>query len=213
MVGEGEPRVDRLRQKVLTMDATDFEHFIADLWEADGWDTQVTGETRDHGVDVIATKEDTVSHQVGIQAKCYSANKVSENELREYLGVKHQSNDIDAVVVATSSQFTNPAKSYAEEQNIKTINITDILDMVEATNSQWLVQKYAPANGNADTDVSRAEPESDESEFLASNEDRPERYRGLVGTLRRERDILIVKYYSIVHGESRDEIVERLRDR
>jgi len=194
------------------MDATDFEHFVADLWEVDGWDTKVTGATRDHGVDVIATKQDTVSHQVGIQAKCYSANKVSENELREYLGVKHQSNDIDAVVVATSSQFTDPAESYAEEQNIKTMNITDILDMVEATNSQWLVQKYTPENDHTETEVSETETKRDESELLRSNEERPERYRGLVGTFRFYRDYITVKYYNIVYGESRDEIAERLRD-
>jgi len=198
------------------MDGTDFEHFVADLWEVDGWETKVTDETRDHGVDVIATKEDTVSQQVGIQAKCYSANKVSENELREYLGVKHQSNDIDAVVVATSSQFTNPAKSYAEEQNIKTMNVIDILDMVEATNSQWLVQEYLPENEdtssqeseNTETEVSK----TGESVLLGSNEDRPKQYRGLVGSLRFYRDYITVQYYSIVFGESRDEISERLRN-
>lgn len=40
----------------LDSDKAEFEHFVAALWELQHWQTLVTDQSRDGGVDVVATK-------------------------------------------------------------------------------------------------------------------------------------------------------------
>jgi heat shock protein HtpX len=60
-----------------TVDAYSFEELVADLWDAMGWETTVTTESKDRGVDVIAERGSPFHEKQIIQAKRYSDDNPS----------------------------------------------------------------------------------------------------------------------------------------
>ena len=83
----------------------DFEKLIGLLLEDQGWSVVVTKATRDGGIDVVATKEDT---DIGLiqsvwQAKKYSPNnKVKLKDVRELSAVREEQKATKGVIVTTS---------------------------------------------------------------------------------------------------------------
>ena len=45
------------KQQIQQMDSRQFEFFIADIWAARGWETQVTEQSGDGGIDVEVTRD------------------------------------------------------------------------------------------------------------------------------------------------------------
>lgn len=137
----------------------EFEEFVAELWELQGWDTTTTQSSNDRGVDVVAEKEDGIVNQkLAIQAKRYSqGNKIGRDDVQQYYSMKVQDADADAAVVVTTSSFTAPAEKWASEHNIKLVDSTDILDVLEEQNAQSLLDEYAPSIENTDLDPGATE--------------------------------------------------------
>lgn len=83
-----------------------FEELIGALLESEAWTVTVTQGTRDGGIDVIATKEDSVLGTLRSvwQAKKYKAsNKVKLHEVRELSAIRDDNKATKAFVVTTSS--------------------------------------------------------------------------------------------------------------
>lgn len=113
-----------------TLEPYEFEHFVADLWEARGWETEVLQQSNDQGVDVIARKTDPVKQTQVIQAKRYApGNNVGGPEIREYASLLHQVPEADTVVVATTSGFTRQAESIADNLNVRLVGGDDLVRM------------------------------------------------------------------------------------
>ena len=95
--------LSQLRQ----MDEYEFEHLVSDLWEKRGWQTTVTSGSSDQGIDVIAEKSSPFSQKYLIQAKRYSeGNKIGSPAIQQYSSLRRQEDDVDAVVIVTTSSFT-----------------------------------------------------------------------------------------------------------
>lgn len=101
----------------------EFESFVASVWSAMGWSTEVTQLSKDQGIDIVANKSGVVSEKVVIQAKRYNkCNKVGRPEIQQYNTLQQQVPDADSVIVVTSSDFTSEAISLAQELNLKTVH-------------------------------------------------------------------------------------------
>lgn len=123
----GEASLSTLQQ----MNEYDFEYVIARVWEQQGWETEVTGGTRDRGVDIIAVKSDPVEQRQYIQVKRYNGNnKVGSNEIQKYSGLYARNESVEAVVVVTTSDFTSEARQIATNRNVKLINGSQLIDMI-----------------------------------------------------------------------------------
>lgn len=66
---------DELVDLLQEMDPYAFEKFIADLWECRGWNTRVTSEAGDRGIDVVANKDEIIPEKQLIQAKKICSRK------------------------------------------------------------------------------------------------------------------------------------------
>lgn len=120
-----------------------FERFIADLWSQRGWETKVTDESNDRGIDVIATKSFPYKKKKFIQAKRYKkGNNVSGPEIQKYASLK-QRDGVDEVVVVTTSGFTKQAIGLCDEFNIKPVNGEQLVEVIDATSSEDLVREHA----------------------------------------------------------------------
>lgn len=127
------------------MDDYDFEYFVADLWEKQGWECAVSQASMDAGIDVTATKSSPYDQKKLIQAKRYGPNTtVGGPDIQQYASLKHQQPDADSVVVVTSNQFTNSAEERAKDLNVKLVDGDDLEGLIRELEAFDIVEKYAP---------------------------------------------------------------------
>lgn len=98
---------DLLRQGRLLSELTwrDFEKLVGELLESDGWSVEVTKQTRDGGIDVVASRDDpTVGKTKSLwQAKRYGPkSKVRLHEVRELSALREEFRATKAMVVTTN---------------------------------------------------------------------------------------------------------------
>lgn len=115
-----------------SLDAYEFEHYVAELWEKYGWETEVIQQSNDYGIDVIATKSDPVPLKALIQAKRFQdGNNVGRPDVQQYRSLLQQERDADGVVIVTTSDFTKGAREIAEDLNVKLVAGSDLLQIIE----------------------------------------------------------------------------------
>jgi hypothetical protein len=125
------------------MDATEFEHFVADIWSGQGWKTRVTKESEDRGIDVVATKDTPVSEKHLIQAKRYGIdNTVGSPDIQQYASLRQQEQDVDAVVVVTSNQFSEQAERVSRDLNVKLVDGDDLYDIIDKHGLSTVLTDY-----------------------------------------------------------------------
>jgi HJR/Mrr/RecB family endonuclease len=95
------------------MNGSQFENFVALIFNQFGYKTTVTPASGDQGIDVIAEKNE---ERIGIQAKCYS-NAVTNSAIQEVTaGIAHYKCNNGMVV--TNNSFTKSAIKLAESNEI-----------------------------------------------------------------------------------------------
>lgn len=125
------------------MDEYEFEQLVADLWENQGWTTSVTSGSGDRGIDVIAEKHDPFYQKQLIQAKRYSrGNKVGSPDIQQYSSLRHQEDNVDAVVVVTTSSFSREAQKMATDLNVKLVDGDALWKMVREHGGEELLEQY-----------------------------------------------------------------------
>lgn len=157
-----------LIEQLQQIDPYEFEAFIAELWDADGYETTVTQDSQDEGVDVYAERHGTIDQTVAIQAKRYSAGKkVGRPEVQQYASLRTQDRDVDSVAVVTTSSFTSGAKAWAYENSINLVDGEDLADLILKHNQTDLLERYSRGQ------ISEVELESVRNDD-SSNEERGE---------------------------------------
>ena len=122
---------DRVLELLQEMDPYKFENLIARLWEQLGWDTTVTSGTKDKGIDIIAKKDKYISLKYVIQAKRFAkGNKIGSDMIRTYSTLKNQEDRVDAVIIASTSSYTDPAKQLGYDLNVKLIDGETLYQML-----------------------------------------------------------------------------------
>ena len=120
-----------LKVRLQNMDDYDFEHFIADLWERQGWRSRVEQQSTDRSVDVVIEKDTPFSQKWLVQAKCYS-DKVGGPEIREYVSLQHRQG-VDGAVVVSTDYFTKQAHQEEKEYNLKLVDFDGLIQMIGET--------------------------------------------------------------------------------
>lgn len=151
------------KDEIRSLDPTQFEHLIADLWEAQGWTTQVTQQSQDRGVDVFVSQDTPVRQRHAIQVKRYGeSNPVGSPEIQQYSSIQHQEKDIDAAVVVTSSRFSEQAEEVARELNVRLIDGDELFNTVQSQGLSDVVEDYIQsAEGNTRAEPTRSQISSE----------------------------------------------------
>ncbi|WP_207586790.1 restriction endonuclease [Halomontanus rarus] len=140
--GPSPPNVT-VKRHLQAMDDEKFEHFVADLWSRNGWNTVVSQQSRDKSLDVLAEKEAPYHQRHAIQAKRYQeGNNVGGPKISEYASLRDQF-DADAAVVVTTSGFTLDAQERSKTLNVKLIGGDDLVEMVLQADALDLVAKHS----------------------------------------------------------------------
>ena len=121
------------KNALYSLTSREFEQLVAELFERQGFDVELTPETRDGGCDIIATKSiGGLPFMLLIECKRYAIdNPVDVSLIRSLLGVQTDRKANKAVLV-TTSRFTKPARDFAERQQhlISLIDIDDLMNML-----------------------------------------------------------------------------------
>jgi hypothetical protein len=119
-------------EELRTLDPYDFEHVVAEVWRGMGWEAEVSQQSNDQGIDIVATKHDGVTRKELIQAKRYGPNTtVGGPEIQQYASLRQQVPDADSVVVVTTSQFSASAEDLASRMNVKLVDGEEFSKLVE----------------------------------------------------------------------------------
>lgn len=100
------------RSDLYTYDWEEFESLVGSLYADEGYDTEVTQDTNDEGVDVWARSP---TETVAIQVKQNSQGNSVGRRVLQQLASAIAKGSADRVVVVTSAEFTNTAIDYAAE--------------------------------------------------------------------------------------------------
>ncbi|WP_423746635.1 restriction endonuclease [Haladaptatus sp. SPP-AMP-3] len=131
------------------LDGYEFEQFIGDLWTQCGWTTTVTSGSNDRGVDIRATRDDYYPRKQLIQVKCYDAsNPVSGPDIQQYASLKLQTNNVDEVLIITTSRFTKPATELARDLNVKLIDGQILERIIADQQAHDIVNRFLTQNQN-----------------------------------------------------------------
>lgn len=113
------------------VDPYDFEELVAKVWGNMGYEAEVTQDSQDKGIDVVAEKAEPYDEKILIQAKRKSeGNKVSAPTVRKVGGLKSK-NKVDKVIIVTSTGYTRQAKEEASDYNVKLIDGKKLLELYQ----------------------------------------------------------------------------------
>lgn len=168
----GEQNKQQIFQQLREMDPYDFEHFVADLWEARGWKTTVSQASVDQGIDIVATKESPFPQKQVIQAKRYARdNTIGSPKIQQYASLRQQVEGADATVIVTTSGFTRQAESIAKNLNVKLVDAESIYRLLNETRCFNLVSKYSSVSIESEVEPTGTQNQKElQSEFVSTEE-------------------------------------------
>lgn len=135
---------DGLAELMREMNSYSFETLVADLWQLQGWTTNVTNESGDMGIDVVAEKNDPIPQKQLIQAKRYqNGNTIGSSKIQQYSSLRQQEPGVDSVAVVTTSSFTNQAEEIADRLNVKLVDIDLLCEIVDGLGAYDVVRWHA----------------------------------------------------------------------
>lgn len=112
-----------------------FEQEVADVFEKNGYKTQVTKGSGDGGVDIIMYKNGL---KYIVQCKRYNGHPATPQELRALWGVMDDFNADVAVMVATSGITDMGREFVSNKPNYEVLTLDDIIELSRIQNSSNL---------------------------------------------------------------------------
>ncbi len=113
------------------MDWRRFEILCRDYFQNKGFEAKLTDIGADGGVDIIISRPDAaIKANVYVQCKPWSNQKVGVKAIRELYGVVNADKAQKGVFI-TSTDFTEDAKAFAENNKILLISGTKLLKLIE----------------------------------------------------------------------------------
>ena len=128
--------VERARHlgSLLMVSPAEFEHVIASLMRARGFDVQVVGGSRDLAPDI--TGRDPAGRSVVVQCKQYNpTRKVNSREMQQFLGMARVHHGADRCIYVTTARFTADAVALANEHDIELVDGDGLTAIAEQASS------------------------------------------------------------------------------
>lgn len=103
-----------------------FEQEVADVFEKNGYNTEVTKGSGDGGVDIIMNKNNV---KYIVQCKLYRGHKATPQELRALWGVREDFNADEVIFVATDG-ITDMGRDFVSNKpNYRVLTLDDIIEL------------------------------------------------------------------------------------
>jgi len=135
-LGYGRDRISStdLASYISELSGDQFEQLVKRIYFHLGYQTEVVGQSGDHGIDLLAQREGEV---IAIQCKRWS-NPVGEPIVRDFYGALMHSKAERGQIIA-ADEFTEAAKSFAEGKPIQLVDIHALLEVINRNDLEHLV--------------------------------------------------------------------------
>ena len=118
--------------KIDTLSGIEFEEFIKDFFEYLGYQSSLTAQSGDNGIDVIAKHK---RYLIGIQTKLYYNHNVNNKAVQEvYSGKSYYK--LDYAMVITNWKLSSPAWDLANTLGVMVIDRNLLSTMLKNTKKQ-----------------------------------------------------------------------------
>lgn len=107
------------------MSPTDFEHYVATLYEGLGYKVTVTKQSGDAGIDLIMKNPDGT---VAVQVKRFNGHNVGRPDIQKLIGAGRS---YDKMIFVTSSDFTSEARAEALDAGVLLVDGKSLETMAE----------------------------------------------------------------------------------
>jgi restriction system protein len=136
-IREGKERVERLRRQgrraelklaqLATMSPEEFEEFVAELFEAIGYEVQHVGGSGDEGADLLVQRG---TLRGVVQCKFHKRSVIGSPQLQRFLGTVHHTGSHKGFFVTTST-FSLAAEKFVAEHPIELIDGPRLIELVQ----------------------------------------------------------------------------------
>lgn len=136
-VREGRERVERMRHQAKRADLKlaqlanltpeGFEEFVAELFEAMGYEVERVGGSGDEGADLMARRKGLLAV---VQCKYHTRGVVGSPELQKFLGTIHHTRSHKGYFVTTRT-FTLAAEKFVAEHPIELVDGPRLIELVQ----------------------------------------------------------------------------------
>ncbi len=120
-------RADLKLAQLASLTSEGFEEFVAELFEALGYDVERTGGTGDEGIDLRVSR---AGLRGIVQCKYHSRGVVGSPELQKFLGSVHHAQGHKGFFVTTRT-FSLAAEKFAAEHPIELIDGPRLVELVQ----------------------------------------------------------------------------------
>lgn len=112
---------------------TDFEHYVASVFHAIGYQASVTPPTNDGGYDIFLVGRKGRKTAI-VEVKCYAeTTRVSRPLIQKLVGA-NAAMKADKAIFATTSRYTSSAVEYAKQAGVVLIDGAQLLSLIRRTN-------------------------------------------------------------------------------
>lgn len=129
VVTSGTKRRERLKysgiKEIDRMDGRQFEEYLGELFQFQGYEVQITQASHDYGADIILRKDGVKSV---VQAKRYSTNVGLEAVQQAYSAINYY--EATEAWAVTNFYFTDPAKNLAQANQVRLIERDELIEMI-----------------------------------------------------------------------------------
>jgi restriction system protein len=136
-IREGREKAERLRSQarraelklaqLASLSPETFEEFVAELFEALGYDVEQTGGTGDLGADLRLRRKDSLAI---VQCKYHKQGVVGSPELQRFLGTIHHTKSHKGFFVTTST-FSLAAEKFVADHPIELVDGPRLIELVQ----------------------------------------------------------------------------------
>lgn len=125
--------------RIHNLEATEFERFVAALWELQGWTTERTPRSDDGGRDIIAERTIPFPLSLKIEVKGWYDDPITPSKVRQYSLLP--GDDTDLAVMVTTASITEAAKRSAAKHNLKVVNRQRLVTLIKTLDAEPLLTK------------------------------------------------------------------------
>jgi restriction system protein len=150
-VREGRERAERMRNQarradlklaqLATLTPEGFEEFVAEVFEAMGYEVERVGGTGDEGADLIAQRN---SMRAVVQCKYHTRGVVGSPDLQKFLGTIHHTRSHKGFFVTTRT-FSLAAEKFVAEHPIELIDGPRLVELVHEAIGPGAKRETEPA--------------------------------------------------------------------
>ena len=105
-----------------------FEKYISNLYEMMGYKTQVTSKTNDGGKDIVMWKD---GRKYVVEVKLYARDRKIGRPFIQKLHSAMIDSEANEAIFITTSEYTEPARKYADKFNIKTVDGYELAGLID----------------------------------------------------------------------------------